>query len=76
MGAPPSRTNPAGQAWGFPVLDPELSARVFDEALVNYLADNVNAWQLDSDGDYKRIVPEEDAAPHSAQARLLAKICG
>jgi 4-alpha-glucanotransferase len=23
MGAPPSRTNPAGQAWGYPVLDPE-----------------------------------------------------
>jgi 4-alpha-glucanotransferase len=22
MGAPPSRTDPAGQAWGFPVLDP------------------------------------------------------
>jgi 4-alpha-glucanotransferase len=22
MGAPPSRTNPAGQAWGYPVLDP------------------------------------------------------
>jgi 4-alpha-glucanotransferase len=24
MGAPPSRTNPAGQAWGYPVLDPGL----------------------------------------------------
>ncbi len=24
MGAPPSRTNPAGQAWGYPVLDPAL----------------------------------------------------
>jgi len=23
MGAPPSRTNPAGQPWGYPVLDPE-----------------------------------------------------
>lgn len=23
MGAPPSRTNPAGQPWGFPVLDPD-----------------------------------------------------
>ncbi len=23
MGAPPSRTNPAGQAWGYPVLDPD-----------------------------------------------------
>ena len=24
MGAPPSRTNPAGQPWGYPVLDPRL----------------------------------------------------
>jgi 4-alpha-glucanotransferase len=24
MGAPPSRTNPEGQAWGYPVLDPDL----------------------------------------------------
>lgn len=24
MGAPPSRTNPDGQPWGYPVLDPEL----------------------------------------------------
>jgi 4-alpha-glucanotransferase len=24
MGAPPSRTNPAGQAWNYPVLDPRL----------------------------------------------------
>jgi 4-alpha-glucanotransferase len=24
MGAPPSRTTPAGQAWGYPVLDPAL----------------------------------------------------
>ncbi|HZR80970.1 MAG TPA: 4-alpha-glucanotransferase [Candidatus Binatia bacterium] len=23
LGAPPSRTNPAGQAWGYPVLDPD-----------------------------------------------------
>lgn len=27
MGAPPSRTNPEGQAWGYPVLDPDLYTR-------------------------------------------------
>ncbi len=27
MGAPPSRTNPAGQPWGYPVLDPERYGR-------------------------------------------------
>jgi 4-alpha-glucanotransferase len=28
MGAPPSRTNPEGQAWGYPVLDPAAPDRV------------------------------------------------
>jgi 4-alpha-glucanotransferase len=28
LGAPPSRTNPAGQAWNYPVLDPDQPAAV------------------------------------------------
>jgi polyphosphate kinase len=60
----------------FPVLDPDLSARVRDEALENYLADNLNAWELQADGSYRKLVPEGDVMPHSAQAALLAKICG
>jgi len=58
----------------FPVLDPDLSKRVFDEALANYLADNVSAWDLYPDGSYERRKPQ-DAPAHSAQAALLAKIC-
>ncbi|MGO1002450.1 polyphosphate kinase 1 [Lysobacter sp. CA196] len=61
---------------GFPILDHDLRGRVFDEALSNYLADNLNAWELQSDGRYLRVVPEEGAMPHSAQATLLAKLCG
>lgn len=61
---------------GFPVLDPVLAARVQDEALDNYLADNLNAWQLQADGSYRRIEPAEGEMPHSAQAALLAKLCG
>ncbi len=61
---------------GFPILDPAAAARVYDEVLVNYLQDNVNAWELQPGGDYRRVVPEADALPHSAQACLLAKICG
>lgn len=61
---------------GFPILDHDLRARVYDEALSNYLADNLNAWELQSDGRYLRVVPEEGAMPHSAQATLLAKLCG
>src|SRR5690606_9637754 len=30
----------------FPILDPALAARVHEEGLANYLADNVNAWEL------------------------------
>lgn len=60
---------------GFPVLAPELAARVYDEALANYLSDNVNAWELQTDGDYVRVSPAEGAPPHSAQAWLLGKIC-
>ncbi|HEY0662381.1 MAG TPA: polyphosphate kinase 1 [Lysobacter sp.] len=59
----------------FPVLDPEQTKRVYDEALANYLADNLSAWELHSDGRYQRIAPVGDAMPHSAQATLLAKLC-
>ncbi len=58
----------------FPLLDPELAARVYDEALANYLADNLNAWELLADGEYRKVVPG-DAMPHSAQLSLLAKLC-
>ncbi len=57
----------------FPILDPALAQRVYDEALGNYLADNTQAWRLKSDGSYERVTPGEDM-PHSAQQALLAKI--
>ena len=58
----------------FPLLDPELAKRVYEEELANYLVDNVNAWELDSDGTYVK-VERGEAMPHSAQAALLAKLC-
>ena len=58
----------------FPILDPELAKRVYDEALANYLADNTQAWILAADGHYTRSEPGADK-PHSAQQALLAKIC-
>ncbi|MBN8480736.1 MAG: polyphosphate kinase 1 [Xanthomonadales bacterium] len=59
----------------FPIRDPELAARVHDEALANYLADNTQAWQLEADGSYTHLEPG-DATPHSAQSTLLAELCG
>jgi polyphosphate kinase len=61
---------------GFPILDPSLAARVHDEALDNYLADNTNAWELTAEGPYRKLVPADGEMPHSAQGALLAKICG
>ena len=60
----------------FPILDPELAARIKEEALDNYLADNLNAWELREDGVYRKLAPDGAAAPHSAQNFLLAKLCG
>jgi polyphosphate kinase len=57
----------------FPIRDPALAQRVFDEALANYLADNTSAWELQADGSYARVEPG-DAPPHSAQRTLLAEL--
>ena len=58
----------------FPILDPALAARVKDEALDNYLADNVDAWELQADGEYRRRSPAPGETPHSAQSALLARL--
>ncbi len=54
----------------FPILDPELAARVFEETLANSLADNTQAWLLASNGRYTR-VEAADHPPFSAQQGLL-----
>jgi polyphosphate kinase len=59
----------------FPILDPELAKRVYNEELANYLADNQQAWHLHPDGEYSRIAPVGDDAPYSAQGALLAQLC-
>ena len=61
---------------GFPIVDPELAARVKEESLDNYLLDNLNAWELRADGTYAPLRPEDGAMPHSAQSMLLARLCG
>ena len=38
---------------GFPVLDPKLKKRVIKEGLRVYLNDNCQAWDMDSDGQYR-----------------------
>jgi polyphosphate kinase len=60
----------------FPILDPTLAARVFNEELANYLQDNEQSWRLHPDGSYSRVLPTADELPYSAQGSLLAKFGG
>ncbi|HET6553308.1 MAG TPA: polyphosphate kinase 1 [Dyella sp.] len=57
----------------FPILDPALAKRVYEETLANYLADNTDAWLLDHKGRYSR-ARAGDQPPHSAQQCLLDKL--
>jgi len=59
----------------FPVEDEALKERVVREALETYLADNVHAWELRSDGRYER-ASRGGAARLSAQETLLRSIAG
>src|SRR3546814_10296526 len=59
----------------FPIIDPELAARAKGEALDNYLADNLNAWELRADGSYHKLQPESDAMPHRSEERRVGKEC-
>jgi polyphosphate kinase len=60
----------------FPILDPQVAERVQREGLLDYLADNQNAWRLREDGRYERCVPAEGEPPFSAQLALLDALDG
>lgn len=57
----------------FPILDPDVAVRVYEESLGNYLKDNQNAYLLRADGSYERLKPENGEEPFSAQMTMLAK---
>lgn len=59
----------------FPILNPRLAQRVFDEALTTYLSDNQQAWELGSDGSYTKVEPAADSPPFCAQRHLLELAC-
>ncbi|MEP6898247.1 MAG: polyphosphate kinase 1 [Rhodanobacter sp.] len=54
----------------FPILDPDLAKRVFEETLASGLDDNTHAWLLGADGRYVRAEPGA-CPPYSAQQSLL-----
>jgi len=56
----------------FPIEDASLKEHIIKEGLLSYLTDNVNAWQLLSDGTYKKI-KSSSQKPKDAQKYLLEK---
>lgn len=55
-----------------PIRDAKLKRRVIKEGLRPYLFDNVNAWEMQGDGSYKR--KAQRGKPRSAQAILLEEL--
>ncbi len=56
---------------GFPILNPKLKKRVIAEGLKPYLRDNVQAWEMQPDGSYRRRA-KRGAKAFCAQTTLLA----
>jgi polyphosphate kinase len=57
----------------FPIEEEVLRGRVVQDGLMTYLADNTQAWTLQSDGTYKR-VKSGSQKPRTAQLLLLQKL--
>lgn len=58
----------------FPVEDPKLFKRVYQDGLISYLKDNVQAWTLKGDGSWHQVQPAPGEQPFAAQDYLLHKI--
>ncbi|MBV1775446.1 polyphosphate kinase 1 [Burkholderiaceae bacterium DAT-1] len=57
----------------FPILDSRIKRRIIREGLRPYLVDNTQAWEMQSDGRYKRVTTRGNAQ-RSAQKQLLAEL--
>ena len=59
------------------VLAPVENARIRQEVnaiLDSALADNTNAWELDSDGTWTRVTPDEGEKAHSHQEMMMRRV--
>ncbi|MBE9608283.1 polyphosphate kinase 1 [Chitinilyticum litopenaei] len=57
----------------FPVKNPKIKRRVIRESLRPFLVDNTQAWEMQSDGRYRRKVTRGSKA-RSAQQMMLAEL--
>ena len=58
----------------FPVEDPALKKRIYQQGLLTYLKDNPQAWLLQGDGTWLRAQVADGQAAHNAQRVLLDAI--
>lgn len=56
----------------FPITKKKLRARIMEEGLLPCLNDNTQAWELQTDGSYRRLEPKKGEDPRPAQSALLA----
>ena len=55
----------------FPIEDPALKKRIYQQGLLTYLQDNQQAWLLQGDGTWIRATLAEGETEHNAQRYLL-----
>ena len=58
----------------FPIEDPALKKRIYQQGLLTYLQDNQQAWLLQGDGTWVRAQVAAGQVPHNAQRILLGLI--
>lgn len=55
----------------FPIEDKAIFKQIYTDGLQNYLQDNVQAWMLEGNGNWRQLEPTTDELPHIAQDHLL-----
>ncbi|MBF7687496.1 polyphosphate kinase 1 [Acinetobacter rathckeae] len=55
----------------FPIEDSALRKVIYQQGFINYLKDNQRAWELNSDGSWVRVKPQEGEVIHNSQETLL-----
>ncbi|WP_180005800.1 MULTISPECIES: polyphosphate kinase 1 [unclassified Acinetobacter] len=58
----------------FPIEDPALKKRIYEQGLLTYMQDNQQAWLLQGDGSWVRVKAAEGEEPHNAQRILTESI--
>ena len=55
-----------------PIENPTVHAQILDQIMVAYLQDDLQSWQMQTDGHYKRLAPAEGTPGFSAHNYFLA----